>query len=170
MKSELAKPIAAVLANDTELLEKVTARLEKYFGPCDFRGSWHSFTKTDYYADEMGDNLKRCILSFERLVPAHEANAFKVWTSEVEKGFTGEGKRNVNIDPGYVDNLKMVLVSGKCGGHKICTAPGIFVDYLLWYNKGWKSFPWSFPDFRDGTYNDELMSIRRIFKEQAAQA
>lgn len=170
MKQELAKPIVAVLANSTELLEDAIAHLENYFGPCDFRGGWHPFTQTDYYEDEMGRGLKRCILAFKNLVPAHEANAFKGWTSEVERSFTKDGRRSVNIDPGYVDNLKMVLVSGKCGGHKICTAPGIFVDYLLWYNKGWQPFPWSFPDFRDGTYDDELTSIRKIFKEQTARA
>lgn len=170
MKQELAKPIVAVLASDVDLLNDAIAQLEKHFGPCDFKGGWHLFTHSNYYEGEMGKDLNRCILSFEKLVPAHEANAFKAWTSKVEEGFSSEGRRKVNIDPGYVDNLKMVLVSGKCGGHKICTAPGVFVDYLLWYNKGWQPFPWSFPDFREGTYDDELASIRKIFKEQAARA
>jgi hypothetical protein len=114
----------------------------------------------------MGAGLKRCILSFEKLVPAHEATQFKGWTAGAEGRFVVDGKRRVNIDPGYVDALKMVLVSGKCGGHKVCTAPDVFIDYLLWYNKGWQSFPWTFPDFRAGTYDDELMKIRKRFKEQ----
>jgi hypothetical protein len=97
MKQELAKPIVAVLANDTELLEDAIVRLENHFGPCDFRGRWHSFTQTDYYEDEMGRDLKRCIISFKNLVPAHEAGAFKEWTSGVEKNFIVEGKRSVNI-------------------------------------------------------------------------
>jgi len=170
MKQELAKPIVAVLTGDKELLSDVIALLEKHFGSCDYKGSWHSFTQSDYYEEEMGKDLKRCIISFENLKPAYTADEFKGWAEEVEKQFTSDEKRRVNIDPGYVDNLKTVLVSGKCGGHKICSSPGVFVDYILWYNKGWQPFPWSFPDFKDGTYDEDLVNIRRIFKEQAALA
>ena len=170
MKQELAKPIVAVLTSDVDLLDDTIEKLEGHFGSCDYKGKWHPFTHSNYYEDEMGKDLSRCIISFEKLVPAHNADAFKEWTAEVEKKFASCDRRRVNIDPGYVDSLKMVLISGKCGGHKICIAPGIFVDYLLWYNKGWQPFPWSFPDFRGGTYDEELVSIRKIFKEQAARA
>ena len=168
MKQELIKPIVAVLVSDTSLLDETTTTLEKHFGRCDFTGPWRSFTRTAYYEAEMGKGLERCILSFEKLMPAHESVQFKGWTAVVEERFTLQGKRQVNIDPGYVDTLKMVLVSGKCGGHKLCTAPNTFIDYLLWYNKGWQSFPWTFPDFRAGTYDEELVAIRKRFKEQAA--
>ena len=32
------------------------------------------------------------------------------------------------------------------------------------YDKGWKAFPWGFPDFVDGRYDAALTEIRRLFK------
>jgi hypothetical protein len=165
MNESLAKPIVAVLTSDTSLLDDVIRVLEKHFGECDFRGAWHEFDHSSYYEAEMGSGLKRCMLAFERLVPASDAAAFKGWTSAIEERFgDGRGNRRVNLDAGYVDNLKVALISGKHGGHKVAIADGIWVDVLLSYNKGWTAFPWAFPDFRDGTYFDDFSAIRKAFK------
>ncbi len=158
------KPIAAVLTADRELLDGVIADLEVHLGRCDFRGAWHSFSHSSYYEAEMGRGLWRCMVGFERLVPGWEASRFKEWTLAVEEKYSEGGKRSVNCDPGYVDNLKVTLVSGKPGGHKVSVAQGVWVDYLLWYNKGWQAFPWAFPDFRDGTYFDDFLKMRKLFK------
>ncbi len=165
----LVKPIIAVLTSDTTLLDRVLADCEPHFGPCDYRGAWYPFTHTTYYEDEMGPHLMRAMCAFEKLIPGHEAHRFKAWTAAIENRYLREGKRSVNLDPGYVDQLKVTLVSGKVGGHKVAVAPGVWVDYLLWYNKGWNALPWAFPDFRDGTYFSEFTEIRKKFKEQIRQ-
>jgi len=162
----LVKPIVAILTGDVALLNDIIKALEERFGRCDYRGAWHPFDHTPYYEDEMGPNLMRAICAFEKLVPGYEAHRFKAWTAAVEERYRRDGKRVVNLDPGYVDQLKVVLVSGKVGGHKIAVAPGTWIDYLLWYNKGWIALPWAFPDFRDGTFFSDFAKIREKFKEQ----
>jgi hypothetical protein len=164
MAHNMAKPIVAILTAEIELLREIVSSLEKHLGATDVRGSWHPFVHTDYYADEMGENLRRCIVSFERPISADELPQLKAWTREIEDKYRVEGRRKVNIDPGYVDLHKVVLGSGKGGGHMILVGRGVSADILLYYNKGWQPLPWAYPDFRDGTYFEELELIRRKFK------
>lgn len=166
MKTTLVKPFVAILTSATDLLGEVVSLLEKHFGRADAIGQWHAFDCTSYYEPEMGRDLKRCLVSFDRLVTPDSLAEFKNITRDVEKRFCVEGKRRINIDPGYVDHFKVVLVSGKGGGHMLMMADGIWADLLLWYNKSWQTLPWSYPDFRDGTYFAELMEIRSLLKKQ----
>jgi len=162
---DLVKPIAGILTRRTELLKDVVGLLEERFGPSDIIGEWIPFDHTSYYAEEMGEGLVRAFVSFERLVFPDGAS-FKRWAKEVEDRFSDGGRREVNIDPGYLDANKVVLISGKHGGHKIPLAEGVWADMLLWYNKGWVALPWAFPDFRDGKLFPLFARMRRRFKEQ----
>jgi hypothetical protein len=163
---DLVKPIVGVLTSRTDLLEGVLADFKKYFGEADVIGEWRAFDHTDYYAPEMGEGLQRCFVSFEKLMRAADSRGFKSWTNAIEEKYSRDGKRVVNLDAGYIDANKVVLISGKHGGHKIVTADGIWADMLLWYNKGWDPLPWAFPDFRDGGYFQLFTAMRKKFKEQ----
>ncbi len=162
---DLVKPIAGILASHVERLDEILDALGKYFGRADIVGDWQPFTHTHYYEGEMGAGLSRCFVSFEMLRPSHEARDYKGWGTEIEERFMMDGKRGVNIDPGYLDANKVVLISGKHGGHKIALAEGVFADMLLWYNKGWQAHPWAFPDFRDGGLFPIFLKMRRAYKE-----
>lgn len=163
---ELAKPIVGILLSRAELMDDVMRALEKKFGPHDVLGEWLDFIHTTYYEDEMGAGLKRAFVSFEKLVEPYNAGKFKEWIKKIEKKFSINGKRQVNLDPGYLDANKVVLITGKHGGHKIALKNGIWADMLLWYNKEWVALPWAFPDFRDGKLFPTFMKMRRRFKEQ----
>lgn len=163
---ELCKPLVAILTSRVETLDEVLNKLSSNFGAADIKGKWVLFTHTNYYADEMGGGLSRCFVSFENLLRPFEAVKFKPWASKVEDEYRIEGKRSVNIDAGYIDANKLVLVTGKGGGHKISIADGIWADMLLWYNKGWVAQPWAFPDFRDGSHFETFQKMRRKFKDQ----
>jgi len=170
MDDSLVKPFVAFLSSDKTLMVEALPFLEKHFGPCDYRGDWKPFSHSSYYEAEMGGNLHRCMISFENLLPGWIGADFKKWTGAIEESFSDEhGHRRINLDPGYVDNLKVVLLSGKSGGHKVSVAEGIWADMLLWYNKGWVAFPWAFPDFRDGTYFDDFVKMRKMFKQAYAE-
>ena len=167
---DLVKPIAGILTSKTDKLEEVIEGLSKFFGKQDIVGPWQPFTHSDYYEDEMGPGLSRCFVSFADLGPPYEARDYKKYGSEVEDLFKEDGRRSINIDPGYIDANKVVLISGKHGGHKIEIAPEIWADMLLWYNKGWQACPWAFPDFRDGSLFPTFMNMRRVYKETLKNA
>jgi len=160
------RPLVAVLTSHTELLDEIVSILTAHLGHADFIGPWHPFIHTHYYEPEMGGGLKRCIVSFEKVVSAGKLPEIKARTREIEDKYRVDGKRTVNLDPGYVDLHKVVLGSGKGGGHMIFVGQGVSVDMLLWFNKGWQPLPWAYPDFKDGTYFKELEDIRSKLKDQ----
>lgn len=167
-KGALVKPIAGILTAHKELLGTTLDEMSKYFGGTDLIANWYEFKHSAYYNDEMGAPLFRTFVSFDKLIPPWNTGDFKVWTKEIEAKFAKDGKRSVNIDAGYIDENKVVLVSGKGGGHKIAIGEDVYADMLLWYNKQWVAFPWAFPDFRDGSLFPTFMKMRRKFKEQKA--
>lgn len=166
MDATPAKPIVGILTSRRELREELLAHLARCFGPADVVGEWQEFDHTHYYEEEMGAGLARCFVSFECLVHPEEAAKFKVWTAAIEDGYRVAGRRTVNLDAGILDANKVVLVSGKHGGHKIALTPGVYADLLLWYNKGWVALPWAFPDFRDGRLFPLFATMRTRYKEQ----
>ena len=166
MSAPLAKYFVAVLTNKIELLPETIKRLEKYFGKANFTSPWFDFTYTNFYEKEMGKNLKRCLVSFEKPLPTLLLTKAKKWTTNVEGKFRQAGKRQVNIDAGYMDFCKVVLASGKHGGHKIALTNECFADMILDYQNGsFHPFAWTFPDFASGAYNTPLLKIRTLFKD-----
>ena len=85
----------------------------------------------------------------------------------LEQEFCIDGKRQINIDPGYLDLFKVVLATHREGGQRIAVAPDIYADPLLRFDNGkWNAFSWTFPDFKSGTYDAELTDLRNRFKLQ----
>jgi hypothetical protein len=115
----------------------------------------------------MGPDLMRYLVSFTGPHYADILPGAKRACIELERGCAiteGETqKRTINLDIGYIDHHKVVLASTKGAGHKVYLDDGIYADMVLRYaNKSWQSLPWSFPDFADGRYNEELMAIRAL--------
>jgi len=79
----------------------------------------YDFTFTDYYDDEMGENLKKQFLSFEKLIMPDQLADIKNSTNEIETKYSIEGKRTVNLDPGYLEESKLILASTKNFSHRI---------------------------------------------------
>jgi hypothetical protein len=161
------KFIAAILSHErADLVQGPLPALERLLGEIDFRGEPHPFTMTDYYEDEMGSDLVRTIVSFESLQSPAELVRVKRATAELERSFEREGGRAFNIDPGYLDFFKLVLASFKEGPQKIYLGGGVWADPVMTYQDGaFHDLPWSFPDFRAGTYTGDLLSIRRLYKK-----
>jgi Domain of unknown function (DUF4416) len=162
----VVKPLVGILTARAELLPALLDAFAERFGPADIVGDWIPFSHTTYYEAEMGPGLLRLFASFEALQAPDAALAFKSFANGIEDRYRIDGRRTVNLDAGYLDANKLVLVSGKHGGHKICVAPGLFLDLLLWYNKGWIALPWAFPDFRDGRLFPLFCKMRTAFKAQ----
>ncbi|MCP4646327.1 MAG: DUF4416 family protein, partial [bacterium] len=82
-----------------------------------------------------------------------------------------QGKRLVNIDPGYLDHGKLVLASCKSAPDKIYMGKGVFAHTCLRFRKGEFHGPeHSFADFIDGRFDDFFLSakqhLRKLLKER----
>ena len=124
-----------------------------------------AFDQTDYYAPEMGNSLKRCFLSMEGVQALEFSADWKLKTVAIENRLSRTGKRRINLDPGYLDLQRVVLLSGKEGPQKIYLRNGVWADLVLMKEKeGYRDLPWTFPDLRDGRYNDFFLQVRAKFK------
>jgi hypothetical protein len=75
--------------------------------------------------------------------------------------------RIVNLDAGYLDHNKILLASAKEAGQKVYLDKGIYADLAGRYKDGrYQPFEWSFPDFRDGRYDKELLTMRKRYMAQ----
>jgi len=161
------KFFVAALWKEKAYLDEGVARLRELLGDTDFEGEDHPFDATDYYEVEMGAGLQRRILSLEALLPPEHIVEAKLGTMKIEEALRGPAGRRVNLDVGYLDLNKVVLASVKYGGQKIHLRDGIYADMVCRYSKGrFFSFAWTFPDFRDGRYEKELLEIRARYKIQ----
>ncbi len=77
----------------------------------------------------------------------------------------------MNLDPGYVELSKVVLASTKNFYHRILVADGIYAEVTMHYEAGaWRSFPWTFPDFRSGRYAAFFDALRARYRTQLKTA
>ncbi len=165
--SPLTKLLCGVLFTDEQLLAKAKELLMQKYGVIDFESEFFKFDVSDYYKPEMGWPIQRKIWSFEKLINPKDIARIKIECNQIEDELAINGKRKVNLDPGYMDYDKIVLASAKYNWQKIYLNHGIYSDLTLRYEKGnYFPFPWSFPDFKEGHYNKTLLSIREIYKSQ----
>ena len=168
---EPVKLFVAALYSEPDLLQRALDLLEKKFGVVDYKSPEFEFKFTDYYQDEIGGPLFRKIISFSRLINPKEIAAIKIFTNEIEDKLAVDGKRRVNLDPGYMDYNKAILASAKYNGQKIYLDHGIYADPTLWYEHGeFRAYPYSCPDFKTGVYNQAFLHIRALFKAQRRKA
>lgn len=166
-KAPKVKLLAGILYKKKFLLNKCFELLVNELGDIDYKSESFLFDITDYYACEMGSPLYRIFISFEKLITPDLLADVKIQTNNIESQLSQAGNRTVNIDSGYLDYDKIVLASAKYNGNKIYLKKGIWADLTLHYQKGiFSPYPWSFPDFKEGEYNDVFLKIREIYKKQ----
>ncbi|MCP4398260.1 MAG: DUF4416 family protein [bacterium] len=164
---EPLKYFVAILFRTPENLEIGKQALVDRWGAFDFEGGDHPFDMTDYYEPEMGTPLYRRLAAFEALMMPTELVNMKLRCNQLEDETAREGQRIVNLDSGYLDHNKIVLASAKGAGQKIYIDKGIYADLVGRYEKGcYQPFHWTFPDFKTGRYDKELLQIRQSYLQQ----
>ena len=152
----LTKLIVSLITSNKDVIKTVLRKLEDKFGAIDFLTEAIDFNHTDYYKKEMGEGLFRKLASFERLIKPDELAIIKIFTNSLEdEHLTIDGKRIINIDPGYIAMEKMVLATCKNFSHRICLQNGVYADLIFIYkNGGFQSLEWTFPDYAKNTMKE----------------
>jgi hypothetical protein len=159
-----AKLVIGLFMADSSLLAEAAPILEDRFGPPDTVSPWMAFDYTTYYRPEMGQHLTRRMLSFRDLIHQADLPGIKGFTNGVEERFSREGRRTVNIDPGYLLLERFVLATGKNFTHRIYLNDGIYADLTLLYQKGaFRTLPWTYPDYADEKMIRFLELVRRRY-------
>ena len=162
-----AKLIIGVIYEDPKWLMKAKSAMQRQSWEIQHPSQVFPFDQTAYYSTEMGEGLKRCFLSIKGMQSLEFSADWKLKTAEIEQQLSNKGKRRINLDPGYLDLSRIVLLSGKEGSHKIYLRNGVWADLVMLKEKGgYRSFPSTFPDIKLGRYDDFFLQLRAEFKKE----
>jgi hypothetical protein len=141
-------PIAGVIAAPDIAVESVVRALSDGLFEVASRTNPEPFAFTDYYRREMGEGLVRFWCAAARLAPAAALADWKVRSGELEKSWGGPGARRVNVDPGYVSSLQLILATTKPLPQAVYLRDGVYaLVELLYRSGGFKRLPWTYPDY-----------------------
>ena len=161
------KLICAVMRAPSADLESIGSALISRFGAIDLRSDKFDFTFTDYYREEMGLGLTKQFYSFENLITPDKLSEIKNETVAIEAEHTIDGKRTVNLDPGYLEESKLVLASTKNFSHRIYLGRNIWGEITLRYVKGdFVGHPWTYPDYMTPIAFEFFKKAREKYREQ----
>ena len=159
--------IVSIISHEDQMKESARMLLESRFGEAELVSPLYPFDLSDYYEKEMGSFLSRRWYCFSKLLDASEIAEWKYFCESIENDYLDrKTNRTVNIDPGYLDYGKLVLASFKSAPDKIYMGRGVWAHTCLRYGHGsFKAPDHSFPDFKDGRFNDFMLEARRLYRK-----
>ncbi len=165
-----AKLIVGFFLRDRGLAAGIVRNLQAYLGSVDMISGWFDFNFTTYYHQEMGSPLSRRMVVFKPLAAQTALPDVKLATNRLEHAYREQGRRQVNIDPGYLLPERFVLATGKNFTHRMYMSQGIYADLTLIYRKGaFRTLPWTYPDYADSGLIDFLTLVRNRYMLELKQ-
>jgi len=164
-----AKYFVALLSSDPELLNGIESELSSILGGVDGKSTPVLWTASNFYEKEMGPGLLRRFVSFSNLRSPLDLAAIKRQTQIIEDRHrtAGSGGRRINLDPGYLDALKVVLASTKNAGQRIYLQSGIYAEVTLLYHDA--AFHGLAYTYRDYLWPDTLAFFTQLRSRYASQ-
>jgi hypothetical protein len=163
--------IAAITSRHCEAFEWADRQTTQKWGPVVKRSPIFDFTETNYYVESMGEQLKKQFLAFERLIDPVEIALTKHVSNQWEMDFKSQHdfseSRPINIDPGYISEAKLVLVTTKDRDHRIYLSEGIFAEVTLHFRgREWTHSRWTYPDYQRPDFQAFFTECRQWLRER----
>ena len=152
------------------LTPEVKQALEDLLGGIDSQSGLIPFQETDHYRAEMGTDLSRTFFIREELrYDPEKLVELKLKAWEIEKTFSSEGRRLINLDPGYLNAHQVVIATFKNFTHRIYLGRGVFAHMEYVFKSG-NPVPlrWTYPDFRRDDYREFFRTERGRYKKKWA--
>jgi hypothetical protein len=152
------------LYSDQEYYFRACEALRDIFGDIAMESPPSSWDFSDYYKDEMGTPIFRRFVFFREPFSPDELADAKLKTIKLETGFSVEGKRQINLDPGYLTPAKVVLASTKDYSHRIYLRDGIYAEATLIF-KGNRFQPHlhTYTDYKDEKRQRLFLLAREMY-------
>lgn len=166
-KFEGVNLLVGLIYREEYFLKRAISELESLFGKIDLESNSFKFDVTEYYNKEMGENLKRKFISFEKLVNPEELPWIKIKTNEIEEKIRKEAGlpgRVVNIDPGILTATSLIMATTKNYSHRIPLRDGIYAHLeFLFGRNSIKYLDWTYLDMRKEEYAKFFLRVRKIY-------
>lgn len=169
---EREKMIVGVIYHDEEIYNRAIRMLVEEFGPIEDESERFSFSEefSSYYDEEIGGEGMRVILSFRDTVEPDRQAEIKQFTNNVEAMLSVEGKRKINLDPGFINHGRLVLATTKNASFRIPLKDGIYTELSLFWARGkWQKLPWTYRDYQSERVQRFITKVRRKYLRQRQQ-
>lgn len=148
-------------------IERVKGVIESLLGPEILKTEIFPFTHTDYYDSKMFLPLYKYFASYNIIETPANLALYKRILVDVEKAFSKNNKRTINIDIGYLALEKIVVASTKNFSHRIYLRDGVYGDLqFIRFNNTYKPLDWTFPDYKQNFVLKFFESMRNFLLEQ----
>ena len=149
--------------------------LQKRFGVIDRKSPVLDFSGfTDYYAPEMGPKLFRSWWSLYQLEEPGKLPELKHLSNQLEDDYLKSSEnsgRIVNIDPGYINEARVVLASCKDFSHRVYLGQNIYGEITLIYRgDGFKPVEWTYPDYQCPEALRYFQTLKDDYRKQLKEA
>ena len=169
---EKEKLVIGVIFHNEDVLEAAMRDVCEKFGKIDMISPDYSFSDgySTYYDEELGGKGTRRIYSFEDTVDPSLQAEIKEFTNEIEKKYSVDGKRLVNLDPGLMSHGRFMLSTTKNASFRIPLKRGIYTEMTLFYARGkWQKLLWTYMDYQSDTVLSFLEKVRKKYLTQRKQ-
>lgn len=159
------KPFAAVFARDRSLIVEGLIGMSSILdAEPDIMSPAFPVIETAYYEEEMGAELLKVYASWPNLIFPEKLAGIKLAAMAWERNNSPDGRRLVNIDPGYIFSGGLVLSTGKFRGHRLPLGTGVWGELTLNYHQGqFMSFPWTYLDYQRADVQVWLTMMRQAY-------
>src|SRR3989339_238962 len=130
-----------ILYSDKSYLSKAKESLLEIFGSTLLETPSVSWDYSEYYKEEIGSPIMRTFIFFKDLINRAEIADIKLRTNDIETSLSIDGKRKVNLDPGYLTLANVILATTKGYAHRIYLGKGIYGEVSLLYRENHKVIP-----------------------------
>jgi hypothetical protein len=151
------------------VLSEIVSILKSEYGDTDAISDFYSFSDiSPYYDPEMGDGIKKIILSFKETINRDDLAEIKLKCVEIEEKYSQNGSRTVNLDPGMISLENFVLATGKNFSHRIYLKKGVFAEVTLMFGKKntIKELPWTYRDYLYEPARSFLLETRERYRSK----
>jgi hypothetical protein len=165
---ERALLFMGALYSDPEIFGRTEPILGEHFGEILFISPAVPWDHSPHYRDELGTPIQRRFVFFRNLFDTGSLADIKIKTNGIEYAISLDGKRRINLDPGYITLAKVVLASTKNYSHRICLGKGIYAEITLIYRHTTKTFTphmFTYTDYQDKENIDLFLKIRNELKK-----
>ena len=161
-----AKLFTGILYREEKDRKAVQLAFEKSFGSVDCEAGPFPFQNTGYY-DEIGTGLQKYFFSLRGPIEREKMPEIKLFSNRLEASLADDGRRRVNIDPGYLTLSNVFLASCKDYYHRVYLGRGVYLENEYRYNSGSYDFwPWTYPDYKQQSYLNFFYKLRSLYHKQ----
>ncbi len=150
-----------ILFREEEVVNEAFRIMDEEFPPFDLKSETIPFGYSNYYDTEMGSGIKRCWVASGELRDPSKLAKWKLFTDGIERRLSIDGRRQINLDPGFVGLSKVVLASLKDHPQRVPLESGVYAEFeLIFNNNKWDDLPWTYRDYADKPAKNFLTEVR----------